>query len=88
MLVPGRYVNVGNSIEVFQQVVSLDIGPSQCWAEESQSEVGEGEEVSQTLHGLHPGVQGVHIDQLWTCKHPKPSAHLEHHNLLLLLVKH
>lgn len=87
-MLPGRYINVRNCVEVFQQVVFLDVGPSQSRAEESQAEVGEGEEVSQTLHGLHPGVQGVHVDQFRTCKHPKPGAHLEHHDLLFLLVKH
>lgn len=87
LLIPGRYIDVRDGIKVFQQVVSLDVGASQCRAEKSQAEVGEGEEVSQTLHGLHPEVQGIHVDQLWTCEHPEPSAHLENHVFLLLLVE-
>lgn len=84
---PGKNINVGNSIEVFQQVVSLDVGSSQCRAEEPQSEVGESEEISESLCGLHPSVQSVHVDQLWTSKHPEPSAHLKHHRFLFLLVR-
>lgn len=84
---PGKYVNVGNSIEVLQQVVSLDVGSTQCWAEEPQSEVGESKEVSETLRGLHPGVQRIHVNQLWTSKHTKSSSHLKHHSFLFLLVR-
>lgn len=82
---PGRYIDVGNSVEVLQQVVSLYISSSQCWTEEAQSKVGEREEVSEAFHGLHSGVQSIHVNELWTSKHSEPSAHLKHHVLLLLM---
>lgn len=87
-MLPCWYIDIRNCIEVFEQVISLNIGSSQCWAQESQPQVGEGEEVFQILHDLHTGVQGVHVDQLWTCEHSKPSAHLKYNNFIFLLVKH
>lgn len=87
-VLPGRDIDIWNCVEVFEQVISLNVGSSQRWTQESQPQVGEGEEVSQILHDLHSGVQGVHIDQLWTCEHSKASTHLEHNSFLFLLAKH
>lgn len=81
---PGRHVDVRNCIKVFQQVVPLDVGASESRSKESQAKVRESEEFSQTLHRLHSGVQGVHVDELGTCKHPEAGTHLQHHGLLFL----
>lgn len=60
-LTPGRYLNVGDGIEVLEQVVSLDIGAPKGGLEKPQPKVGEGKEVPQSLHTFHASVQAVHV---------------------------
>lgn len=74
---PSRYLDVGDGIEVFEQVVSLDVGASQGGPQQPHPQVGEGEEIPQAFHALHAGVQVVHVLQSRSGKHGKACLHLE-----------
>lgn len=58
---PGWYLNVGDGVEVLEQIVTLDVGAPEGGPEKPQPKVGEGEEVPQSFHALHAGVQVVHV---------------------------
>lgn len=58
---PGWYLNVGDGVEVLEQIVTLDVGAPEGGPEKPQPKVGEGEEVPQSFHALHASVQVVHV---------------------------
>lgn len=55
------YLDVGDGVEVLEQIVSLDVGAPEGRPEKPQPKVGEGEEVPQSFHTFHASVQIVHV---------------------------
>lgn len=81
---PGWYLNVGDGVEVLEQIVTLDVGAPEGGPEKPQPKVGEGEEVPQSFHALHAGVQVVHVLQPRAGKHGEARPHLKPDRLLVL----